>query len=368
MLISSKNKKKNYLVFSATDWSENKVSIMHLASILSENNNVIFFQTYGRRFPKIKDFPRIIKRLTNKNYYLGNNLKVVSVLGFPYSKLKFLNMINSYIINLQIKKKISIYDKYNVIVSSPIWLDIIIKNKIHFLKITFHCVDNLFTYISHNQFKKDFNSLVNISNNLVTPNRLINKKLFKNNAIILENATNFKKNLSINKFPYNSKNIVYSGTLANWVDYDLLNNLILNLSTYNFYFVGYIHPLVKSNSLKFLNHPNVVFFKKVNYSNLPSIYNSCHIGIIPYEKDNEHIKYSSPTKLHDYISSNLKIVSTEIPYVQQFMNKYKDLKIASNVNEFTESITRFESDKKDNNILEFENDWKGKKEKVLQIF
>lgn len=363
----SKNK-KNYIIFSATDWSENKVSIMHIADILSEDNNVFFFQTYGRRLPNIKDLHRILKRFTNRNFKINNNLRIYTIIGIPYTSISILNKINLFFLNIQFKKKISKFKKYNLIISSPIWLSILNKNKKLFSKITFHCVDNLFTYINHFEFKKDFMSLIKIADNLVTPNNLINSKLFKNKGIILENGTNFMSKNIYKKFEYSVSNIVYSGTLANWVDYNLLNKLVINLKSFNFYILGYIHPLVDRELLKFLNRPNVFFLKKINYNELPSIYSSCHIGIIPYQEDNTHIKYSSPTKLHDYIAFNLKIVSTRIPYVEQFKNKYDDLSIAKNLDDFCIKIKKYEMIKKRSQFLNFDNDWKAKKNKILEIF
>ena len=253
--------KKNYIIFSATDWSENKVSIMHIADILSEDNNVLFFQTYGRRFPNIKDFKRILKRFSNRNFEINSNLKIYTIIGIPYTKNNILNKINFYFLNTQFRKKINKHTKYNLIVSSPIWFGILNKNHKSFSKITFHCVDNLFTYLNHFEFKKDFTSLIKKSDNLVTPNSLINSKLFKNKAIILENGTNFKNKIINKKFKYSTKNIVYSGTLANWVDYNLLNKIVINLKSFKFYILGYIHPLVDRKLLDFLDRPNVFFFK-----------------------------------------------------------------------------------------------------------
>ena len=360
--------KKNYIIFSATDWSENKVSIMHIADILSEDNNVLFFQTYGRRFPNIKDFKRILKRFSNRNFEINSNLKIYTIIGIPYTKNNILNKINFYFLNTQFRKKINKHTKYNLIVSSPIWFGILNKNHKSFSKITFHCVDNLFTYLNHFEFKKDFTSLIKKSDNLVTPNSLINSKLFKNKAIILENGTNFKNKIINKKFKYSTKNIVYSGTLANWVDYNLLNKIVINLKSFKFYILGYIHPLVDRKLLDFLDRPNVFFLKHINYNELPSIYSSCHIGIIPYQNDNTHIKYSSPTKLHDYIAFNLKVVSTKIPYVEQFKNKYDYLEIAKNTDDFCRKIKKYEKNKKKSQILNFDNDWSTKKNRILKIF
>ena len=360
--------KKNYIIFSATDWTENKVSIMHIADILSKENNVFFFQTYGRRLPNIKDLHRILKRFTNRNFNINSNLRIYTIVGIPYTRYSILNKINFHLLNIQFKKKINKSEKYNLIISSPIWFGILNKNQKLFSKITFHCVDNLFTYINHTEFKKDFMGLIKKSDNLVTPNSLINTKLFKNKGIILENGTNFKNKIINQKFKYSCKNIVYSGTLANWVDYDLLNKLIINLKTFNFYILGYIHPLVDRGLLKFLNRSNVFFLGQINYSQLPSIYSSCHIGIIPYQEDNAHIKYSSPTKLHDYIAYNLKIVSTKIPYVEQFKNKYDDLEIANDQDDFCKKIKQYETSKKKSQTISFDNDWNAKKNNILKIF
>ena len=50
---------QNILVLSPSEWSDNAVSNMHISSKLSLDNNVIYFETIGGRFPKFSELGRV---------------------------------------------------------------------------------------------------------------------------------------------------------------------------------------------------------------------------------------------------------------------------------------------------------------------
>ena len=68
---------------------------------------------------------------------------------------------------------------------------------------------------------------------------------------------------------------------------------------------------------------------------LEKIYAQCSIGIVPYDPNNIHIKFSTPTKFLDYIFSGLRILSTNFPNARAFG---KLVEIANSPGEFAKLI------------------------------
>jgi glycosyltransferase involved in cell wall biosynthesis len=107
---------------------------------------------------------------------------------------------------------------------------------------------------------------------------------------------------------------IYAGTLANWVDYPLLIEVARRLPKVSFVLIGYVHALAPHEQVDMLiSLPNVFHLGYKNYDDLPHYYRNALVGLVPYQADNEHIQYSTPTKFLDYCAAGLPMVSTRYP-------------------------------------------------------
>jgi glycosyltransferase involved in cell wall biosynthesis len=78
--------------------------------------------------------------------------------------------------------------------------------------------------------------------------------------------------------------------------------------------IGYIHALAPRDQVDALiSLPNVFHLGYKNYDELPRYYQGAAVGLVPYQADNEHIQYSTPTKFLDYCAAGLPTVSTGYP-------------------------------------------------------
>ena len=132
--------------------------------------------------------------------------------------------------------------------------------------------------------------------------------------------------------------VVYAGTLANWVDYRLLTEIACGLPGVSFVLIGYIHALAPRDDVNRLCAlPNVHHLGYKNFADLPRYYRRASVAIVPYQPDNEHIRYSTPTKFMDYLAGGLPVVSTRFPAAELM----KDVvETSSTPNEFAAAIRR----------------------------
>ena len=381
---------KFFLVLSPSEWSDNAVSNMQISAILSKNNDVVYVETIGTRIPKFSEWRRVISRLYNslfKSKKKGQrkglnpiNVKIVSPLALPYHNNSIVNKINVFLINKQLKNFIPKNKKIYVWSFSPIWENFIntIPNKFRI----FHCVDALHTYDDSDNYKNLFYKSLKESNIVFTPGILLAKELKQHNRktyIIghgcgskhLESKNSNQIPEDIKNFQLTKKTVVYAGTLANWVDYDLLNYLASSNDEITFLIIGYIHPLAPIDKIKeFLKHKNVIHLGYKNYDDLPLYYAISSLGIIPYQSQNEHIQYSTPTKFFDYFSSGLQTVSTDFPAAHAYDKEF--VKVAKSKEEFLEMIENALIDLDMDRSIEIKeyakkNSWENQVKKMCEI-
>ena len=223
-------------------------------------------------------------------------------------------------------------------VFSPLWVKVV--EKIQNQGIIFHCVDALNTYDSSQEFQQKYRSIAKMANVIFTPNELLYEELLQLNPKTFH-VGHGCSDLHLNFVPKDvpkefenipSPRIVYAGCLANWVDYDLLFETATRLPECSFVLIGYIHALSPKEKVeKLLSLKNVFHMGYINFRRLPEFYHACDVGIIPYQSDNEHIKYCTPTKILDYFAARLPCVSTRFPAVEKLKN---NIEIITSAQEF----------------------------------
>lgn len=129
--------------------------------------------------------------------------------------------------------------------------------------------------------------------------------------------------------------IGYYGAMANWLDYELINNTAKNRPEWSFVFIGVDY----NGGLKKLNQslPNIYFLGTKDYKELPKYGVWFDITLIPFTKG-EIAKSTSPLKMYEYMAMRKPIVATEDliechGYDGVFISKNK-------INDFEQKITQ----------------------------
>jgi glycosyltransferase involved in cell wall biosynthesis/UDP-N-acetylglucosamine transferase subunit ALG13 len=102
--------------------------------------------------------------------------------------------------------------------------------------------------------------------------------------------------------------IGYYGAVANWLDYDLINQTAKSHPEWEFVFIGvdYNGGLAKLNQ----DLPNIHFLGKKDYHDLPNYGIWFDVALIPFAKG-EIAKSTSPLKMYEYMAMRKPIVATE---------------------------------------------------------
>jgi len=324
---------KNVLIMSPSEWGDNAVSNMQIAALLSESNTVVYIETMGGRMPRIRELGRVFRRL--KSFFVGSQAKrskkgldprnthIVSPLAIPLHGNRIVSWLNNLMLGWQVRRVLKRLKMSMPIIwsFSPRWEPVI--GKIDYELVVFHCVDGLHTYDASDAFKRQFERVVRNANLVITPGVLLERELKLLNPATyrighgcvtdhLKQPNNGVSLKDIADIP--QPRAIYAGTLAKWVDYPLLAEVARRLPKVSFVLIGYVHALAPRDQVDMLiSLPNVFHLGYKNFDELPGYYRGAAVGLVPYQADNEHIQYSTPTKFLDYCAAGLPAVSTRYP-------------------------------------------------------
>lgn len=357
---------ENIICISSIDWDFIWQGHQEIMSTLSRNGNrVLFIENTGVRAPGLKDIPRLKKRI--KDYFRGvkgirkehDNLYVFSpiVLPFPYSWIA--RKINKYLFLSVLEKWVRVIDFADPIVwtflPTGIALDII--ENINKKLLIYYCIDNFFvSSFSAKKIRLTERKLLKIADLVfVTSQALYNYCSVYNDNVSLfpfgVNLENFEKiRLSSTEIPSELKNIKkpivgYVGGIHKWIDQELVKNIALRLPDFSFVFVGPLQTDVSMLS----EIKNIHFLGNKPHQELPNIIKYFSATIIPY-LITDYTKNVYPTKLNEYLAIGKPVISTDLPEIDGFNQKYQGIVyIAKTAEDFCSLINK--TMKEDNDLL-----------------
>ncbi len=108
--------------------------------------------------------------------------------------------------------------------------------------------------------------------------------------------------------PQRELNVAYMGAVAEWFDFESLEQLASAMPRHRFIIVG-PHRVRPPASLRAT--VNVVLPGPVRYELLPTLLSRCAVGLIPF-KVNEITDFVSPIKLWEYLAAGLEVVASSM--------------------------------------------------------
>ena len=355
------NQNNNWLVLSPSTWSDLRVSNHYIASEFSKKSNkVIYVEFPGIIGLSFKRIFLILKNYIKKNSFnkinipfsasdLPNaNFKIIKQFYLPFTGLPF---VDFFIFKIFLDKKFNLINKIqnskNILICSPVWLNIfkllekeqIIDNN---KNVFFHLVDDPQSYSHLKFYMKKFKLNLKIVKGIISPNAKLLKKFSSSKSNDFQIKHGFHIALPINKYLNSNLNrtrsIVYAGTFANWCDYNLIKKISNKFPDVKIYFVGKVARNLHSYKLNYLkNCNNINLINSLSRQDLHNFLLEMYVSIIPYIPNDNHIKFSSPSKIMDYLGCGLPVISTDIFYCKN----HKFVKIAKNNDEFLDLIEYF---------------------------
>ncbi|EJW18351.1 hypothetical protein M5X00_00780 [Paenibacillus alvei] len=269
-----------------------------------------------------------IKKITSKDL-VNNSLSaqfnnIETIIKMPLSaRSKLLNNIEK-LINSNVVSEIY-RREYDVIwITSPIMLQFIDLNKIHFSQvIVYDCMDDV---ISFPQNKAVINYVYNLEKQLLaradvvfTSSFNLSKKMEErgaeqdihiiNNAMDLKTFSNKMLTTKAND-PESFFTIVYFGTIGSWIDFDVVVKIGNYFSDIEFLFYG-------PKEVEVPLHPRIQYKGVVKHEDLLKISCKANAFIMPFVVD-DLILSVDPVKIYEYIALGKPTIVVEYPETLKF--------------------------------------------------
>ncbi|MCX5715332.1 MAG: YdcF family protein [Candidatus Omnitrophica bacterium] len=330
-------KNENIICISSIDWDfvwQGHQEIM--AAFARNSNRVLFIENTGVRVPGIKDASRIQKRIMD--WFRGvkgirkemDNLYVFSplILPFPYSRIAW--RINCLLILPVLKKWAKIMDFADPIIWTflPTGTALDLINEIDKKLVVYYCIADFEKLVPDPKKIRKTEEMVIRASDLV----------FVQGQMLKERCKKYNQNVTIFPFGVNTKvfngnghpaerppdikdlsGIIlgYVGGIHRHIDFELVRFLAQRNPGWTLVFIGPVQVEIHG----FSDLQNVVFLKAKEHRELAAYVNAFDVCLIPYEL-NAYTNTVYPTKLNEYLAMGKPVVSTPLPEIAAFDEKY----------------------------------------------
>ena len=331
--------KQNIIIISSIEWDTVWQTQQKLAKSLSKDNNVLFFENTGIRSPNFRDIPRIKSRIinwlqsTSGFKEIAKNLIIFYPITIPFQYSKFFRFLNKHILFSKLKKWIKIQKANNIVLitfsPSPLSNDLI--DLISPNVLIYYCANQMIGHNNqHKKLLKWENLLMTKADSVFVISELLKQKAkrFCNSVskypagVEIDKFIKAKKLNNIPEFirKIDKPVVGYIGAITKVFDINLVEYLIINNSNYYFIFIG---PRFIDCS-KLSKKKNVLLIDQVDHHELPNYMLKFNVGIIPYII-NEFTNNVYSSKLNEYLSLGIPVVSTNLNEVRYFNSEHDNI-------------------------------------------
>ncbi|NMI03850.1 glycosyltransferase family 1 protein [Paenibacillus sp. SZ31] len=267
----------------------------------------------------------------NRNVYRDS--QVLNINKLPYSgKIKSLKWCERFINSISLKQ----LHHYDVIwITSPLILEFIPKHLIEQKKVVYDCMDDFTQFYCEDSNFKYFQSLerelLKYSDLIIASSNYLKEKLLQNYGLTkkvfvinngistyLMNTSLMEKESTIKTdFVHRHFNIIYFGTVSNWMDFDLILQVLNEIPEVKVTIIGPIEVDVP-------NHPRLEFLGLIEHDQLKVHAEYADAFIMPFIL-NDLIRSVDPVKMYEYIffmkpilSINYEEMIKFLPFVQLY--------------------------------------------------
>tara|TARA_B100001989_G_scaffold225700_1_gene180889 strand:+ start:1459 stop:2667 length:1209 start_codon:yes stop_codon:yes gene_type:complete len=355
------NQNNNWLILSASNWDDLQVSNHFLSQELAKKGHIVYYVespgVIGLNFKRIaKIIFSILSKTNIKEQFkasgnnhsskLKTNLNIIKKISIPILGLPFVDQFIFLIYWKKNKRIHSMIEKSDkILICSPIWIKFFrdLQWKRNFKKdylAYYHLVDDVESYKHLFFYLKKLKHFLPKLDGIISPNENLINKYQKYNKSGFLVPHGFCKVLDdsfyLDRIFKRDDSIVYAGTFADWCDYDLIKKICIKFKNHKIFLIGRPAKNISKKFLDELSHgfSNLIIKNSLNRKELHCFLLKCSVAIIPYKAKNLHIKFSSPSKIMDYLGCGLPVISTDIPYC----DKHPYVEIAKDFNFFVSKI------------------------------
>lgn len=255
------------------------------------------------------------------------NLHVINIHNDAYTAIHLTDWCTQeYELKMQIDRVIETYCIRDavIIVDYPNWVHLAqtMREEYGFKIITDYMDDYTgFLNPAENLVRKNCEILLKTSDMVVASSQFLHDiaAKYNSNLELIRNGTEFAHfHAAFGETVHERKIIGYYGAVAEWFQADKVAYLARSLPECDIVIIGHVTK-AKSSLDKY---SNIKLLGEKPYEELPAYLKDFDVCIIPFDTSTDLIKATNPVKFYEYLSAGKKIVSTRIPELEAYKNRY----------------------------------------------
>jgi uncharacterized SAM-binding protein YcdF (DUF218 family)/glycosyltransferase involved in cell wall biosynthesis len=320
-------KGEDIICISTIDWDFNWQGHQEIMSAFAKNGNrVLFVENTGIRAPRLRDLPRLKKRLAN--WLKGTrgirqeaeNLYVFSPLVVPFPYMKLARWFNRKIILSTIRTWMRVIGFKEPIIWTflPTGLSIDVIENIASKLVVYYCIADFYSLVKEpRKIRASEEKLLEHCDVVFAQGEMLKARCLKknNNVWIFPFGVKeelFLSALNVPQEPADMRAIAhprigYVGGIHKHVDFALLEHAAREHPEWSFVMVGPLQEDVAA--LK--RHQNIFFLGKKPHAEIPHYIAGFDVCTIPY-KTKGYLETVYPTKLNEYLIMGKPVCSTAL--------------------------------------------------------
>ncbi|WP_026973390.1 glycosyltransferase [Aliagarivorans marinus] len=323
----------NIVVF-AEDWLRHPSSSQHIVRQLAADNRVLWVNSIGLRRPRLnlRDLKRVGEKLlkmvmprsAEQPGLTPSSVQVISPFAFPAPRSKALRWVNRVLLSWQVgraMRKLGM-TKANAWLALPTAVEVL--GRLPFEQVVYYCGDDFgaLAGVDHEQVEACEQRLVQQADHILVASERLRDKWHEQQEVlekiaVLPHGVDFplfvKPATPSGDLPSQRPIAGYYGSIAAWLDMDLLARVARLLPHWTFLFVGKIETDIS----RLDGIPNIQFVDAVPHHCLPGFSQHWTVSMLPFRRCSQ-IDACNPLKLREYLAAGRPVVSTPFPALQEY--------------------------------------------------
>jgi len=331
------------------DWGRHPSSTQHLIQRLAKDRSVVWANSIGMRRPRLNDLGRLaskIKAMVGSKYGQKpgaapeetSTISVVSPKAVSWPGSRLASFINRRAIPHSLKKALARFGGQRPVLwlSLPTAVDVV--GRLNEEGVVYYAGDDFSALagVDHEPVSRMEQKLAAKADIIIAASPEIAKRFPSEKTFIIPHGADIdlfsKPSEPATELCYDDPRPVagFYGAIDEWLDQDLLSQVIRKMPDWRFLFIGSVRVDVSTLSA----FENVQFLGQQPHHHLPRYSQHWQASLLPF-RDNDQIRSCDPLKLREYLAAGAPIVATPFPAAKRFSQHIRFEKTADR---FAEAI------------------------------
>lgn len=342
------------LVVFGEDWGALPSSTQHLVSHLCEARKVLWINSIGLRRPRPNraDVARVWSKLRNAGGARGvhertqkSPFPVLSPLTLPAPREQLERRAAAAVLGWQVRRQMRREGLRAPVLWASLPTAVDVAGRLGEAKLVYYCGDDFSALagVDHDVVSHREAELVKRADLILAASDTLAARFPAARTRVLHHGVDYGlfsvATPPASDLPADGRPIAgFYGSLSQWLDLDLLDQVIEHLPQWHFVFIG----KADIDTSRLTRNSNVHLLGPRTHAELPSYAQHWNASLLPFKR-NAQIEACNPLKLREYLAAGRPLVSTPFPALE----RYKDVvRVATSAAEFVYALQASRGDDK----------------------